>query len=216
MPNREPLQWHAEVLPAQWQEAAQALLQVDVTAGFYLAGGTGLALQLGHRRSVDLDLFTARPFQSLDLRDALRATPGFRVVDLADNTLHIEISGVLVSFLHYPYPLLFETRRFANLEAADARDIGCMKLDALSSRGSRRDFVDLYFLLQGIELSQLLEWFNTKYAAAAPNRPHLGKALTYFADAELEPMPNMLLPAEWSRIRAFFETEVPKVFKTSS
>lgn len=205
--------WHDAVLPPRWQEAVTTLERAGATEGFYLAGGTGLALQLGHRTSVDLDLFTPRPFDALAVRDALRLGPEFAVQQVAEHTLHAELASIQLSFLYYVYPLQFETHTFGQLRVADVRDIGCMKLDALSSRGSRRDFVDLYFLLQQFELKELLEWFNAKYAAAAPNRVHLSKALTYFADAERDPMPNMLVPADWSRIRAFFETEVAESFR---
>ncbi len=172
-----------------------------------------MALQLGHRTSVDLDLFTSRKFNALAVRDSLRLAPQFAVHQVAEHTLHAHIAATQVRFLHYPYPLQFETHSFHELVVADIRDIACMKLDALSSRGTRRDFVDLYFLLQQFDFGELLNWFDAKYAAAAPNRVHLSKALTYFADAELEPMPNMLVPAEWSRIKAFFETEGSRSFR---
>lgn len=205
--------WHDSVLPPQWPEAAATLERAGVIEGFYLAGGTGLALQLGHRVSVDLDLFTPQSFNALALRDSLRGASAFSVQQIAEQTLHVEIAGIQVSFLHYPYPLGFETQRFHQLAVADVRDIGCMKLDALSSRGSRRDFVDLYFLLQRFNLGELLDWFDARYANAAPNRVHLSKALTYFDDAEQEPMPNMLVAADWNLIKTFFEDEVPGAFR---
>lgn len=206
-------QWHEGVLPDGWLAAAGEVAKTGVLSDFYLAGGTGLALQLGHRMSVDLDLFTERHFEPRTVRDALRHSGGFRVDQIAAGTLHAEVGGVQLTFLRYEYPLLFEATRFKELMVASARDIACMKLEALSSRGSRRDFVDLYFVLQRFPLRELLDWFERKYAAAAPNQVHLAKAMTYFADAEKEPMPRMLLPADWGQIRKFFESEARQHFK---
>lgn len=206
-------QWHDAVLPDGWLAAAGELASTGVLSEFYLAGGTGLALQLGHRMSVDLDLFTAQHFDPRAVRDALRHAGGFRVDQIAEGTLHAEVGGVQLTFLRYDYPLLFASSRFKELTVASARDIACMKLEALSSRGSRRDFVDLYFVLQRIQLRELLEWFERKYASAAPNQVHLAKAMTYFADAELEPMPRMLRPVDWKQIRTFFESQARQHFK---
>lgn len=210
MPNA---QWHEEVLPRGWSDAAAELARTGVLTDFYLAGGTGLALQLGHRVSVDLDLFTQRHFEARAVRDALRLAGGFRVDQLAEGTLHAEVGGVQLTFLRYDYPLLFEVTRFKELTVASPRDIACMKLEALSSRGSRRDFVDLYFVLQRFPLRDLLGWFERKYASAAPNQVHLAKALTYFVDAEQEPMPRMLQPADWKQIREFFESLARQHFR---
>lgn len=200
-------QWHEAVLPDGWLVAAVELSRSGAATAFYLAGGTGLALQLGHRISIDLDLFSSSHFEPRALRDALRHAPGFRVHQIADDTLHAEAAAVQLSFLHYAYPLLFDTHPFKGLKVADVRDIACMKLDALASRGTRRDFIDLYFILQQFPLPAVLEWFDRKYTAAAPNRVHLAKALTYFVDAEQEPMPRMLQDTDWRQVRSFFESE---------
>ena len=104
MPEHDP-SWHREILPGNWTRAADDLAGRSAFEGFYLAGGTGLALKLGHRRSVDLDLFREAEFESTDLRDRLRDLEGLRKLELARGTLHLELHGVKVSFLHYP--LLF-------------------------------------------------------------------------------------------------------------
>ncbi|MBY0492884.1 MAG: nucleotidyl transferase AbiEii/AbiGii toxin family protein [Cyanobacteria bacterium] len=200
-------EWHEEVLPAGWLSAAGELRRCGAADRFYLAGGTGLALQLGHRISVDLDLFTPRHFEPHKLRDSLRHAPGFRVEQIAEDTLHGAVDGVQLSFLHYPYALLFGPRQFKGLHVADVRDIACMKLDALAARGTRRDFIDLYAVLRRFTMPELLRWFDHKYESAAPNRVHLAKALAYFADAEQEPMPRMLQNLDWQDVKDFFESE---------
>ncbi len=209
-------QWHPEILPGGWERAVQELAQRGALSGFYLAGGTGLALQLGHRRSVDLDLFCPGELRPLDLRAQLAELPGLQVRQILRGTLHIELHDMLVSFLHYPYPLLFPTREFDVLTVADPRDIACMKVDAIASRGSRRDFVDLYITAQRYGLNEILAWFTTKYAGAPYNRIHLLKSLTYFSDAEREPMPDLLIPLEWSAVTQFFLSQVPSLWRTSS
>lgn len=204
-------QWHPEVLPAGWQRAATDLAARGALTDFYLAGGTGLALQMGHRRSVDLDLFTQREFDPAGLRAQLSELSGLRVRQILRGTLHLELHNILVSFLHYPYPLLFPLQQFENLTVADPREIACMKLDAIGNRGSRRDFVDLYLAAKRYGLREILAWFEKKYAMAPYNRVHLLKSLTYFTDAEREPMPNMLVSLDWSAVTTFFTTEATRL-----
>jgi hypothetical protein len=198
-------------LPEGWAQAVSDLAGRSVLTGFYLAGGTGLALSLGHRRSIDLDLFSPTEFDSADVRDRLRGLDGLAKLEIATGTLHLELRSVKVSFLHYPYPLLFPIRQFDLLGVADPRDLACIKLDAVANRGSRRDFVDLYVAARTWGLPEILRWFETKYAGVAYNRVHLFKALTYFRDAEQEPMPDLLIPLTWNEVRSFFRTEVPRL-----
>lgn len=182
---------------------------------FYLAGGTGLALQVGHRRSVDLDLFRETEFASVALRDQLRGLEGLRKIETGPGTVHVQLHNVKVSFLLYPHPLLFPLREFDRIAVADPRDIACMKLDVIGNRGSRRDFVDLYTLAKAYALGEILEWFTVKYASVPYSRIHLFKALTYFDDAEQEPMPDMVVPLEWTAVKQYFLLEVPRLPRLS-
>lgn len=201
--------WHPEVLPAGWAPVAAALDELGLLRDAYLAGGTGLALRFGHRTSIDLDLMVPEPFSSEAIRDRLDGQPGLQNLELAPNTLHAELRGIKISFLNYRYPLLFPTDPLGDLQVADARDIACMKLAAVANRGSRRDFVDLYAASTRFGLPELLDLFHRKYAGVAYNRTHILKALTHFEDAEEEPMPNMLIPCEWTDVRNYFERTVP-------
>jgi hypothetical protein len=202
---------HPQVLPAGWRDAAADLTGQGVLEGFYLAGGTGLALQLGHRRSIDLDLFCQADFDVERLQLRLSSLGGLLVRQAARGTLHLDLRGVQVSFLHYPYPTLFPAQSFEALVVADVRDIACMKVGAIASRGSRRDFVDLYLVAGLFGLREILGWFNEKYAAAPFSAVHVLKALTYFDDADNEPPPDMLVPLDWSTVKAFFTREVPRL-----
>lgn len=132
-------------------------------------------------------------------------------MELASGTVYLVLHGVKVSILHYPYPLLFPAAEFDGLAVADPRDIACMKVDAIGSRGARRDFVDLYVAANTYGLPSIFEWFEKKYASAVYNRAHLLKALTYFADAEQEPLPDMLIPLDWRAVTRYFIHEVPRL-----
>ena len=200
--------WHAEVISAEVADTAGRLTGLEALRDFYLAGGTALALHLGHRRSVDLDFFSADPFSQDLLVATLQALPEFSLVAKSTQTLHLNVSGTKVSFIGYSYPLLFPLELFRGLAVADVRDIACMKLSALASRGSRRDFIDLYVAAQRYGLPRLLEFFQRKFAEANYSVIHVQKSLVYFVDAEKEPMPAMLLPLSWEEVKAFFLREV--------
>lgn len=208
MPERSD-EWHPDVLPGAWPRAANDLAARSALDGFYLAGGTGLALHFGHRRSVDLDLFRDTAFDSSVLRDQLRDLSGLSRLETARGTLHLQLHGVKVSFLHYPYPLLFPCHSYGRVLVADPRDIACMKLEAIASRGTRRDFVDLYMAAQAYGLRSILDWFATKYASVHYSRTHLLKSLTYFKDAEPDPQPDLLIPLDWATVTQFLLSEVP-------
>ena len=141
----------------------------------------------------------------------LSGVDGLQVRQASAGTLHVELHDVLVSLLHYPYPPLFPLLRFEPLALADLRDIACMKVGTIASRGSRRDFVDLYMRAQTCGLREILAWFETKYAGAGHSLVHVFKALTYFRDAEHEPMPDMLVPLDWAEVQTFFTREVPRL-----
>jgi len=199
--------WHPEVISPAVARTAGTLGTLPALRDFYLAGGTALALYLGHRRSVDLDFFSSKPFNEDALIATLKGLPDLAVISKAPQTVYLHISGTKVSFIGYDYPLLFPLAQFHSLAVADVRDIACMKLSALASRGSRRDFVDLYVVAQQYGIPQLLDLFQKKFAQANYNLLHVRKSLTYFADAEQEPLPDMLVPLSWEEIKQFFLDE---------
>jgi predicted nucleotidyltransferase component of viral defense system len=112
---------------------------------FYLAGGSGLALQLGHRRSLDLDFLTPENFQPIVLSKHLEDNYKYNETLISKGTLYCELNNVKVSFLHYNVPLIFPKLKFKKIHAADWRDIMAEKFKTLSQRGSRKDFYDIYF-----------------------------------------------------------------------
>ncbi|KUG22961.1 hypothetical protein ASZ90_007246 [hydrocarbon metagenome] len=119
----------------------------------------------------------------------------------ANGTLHATVDHVMVSFFNYDYGLLFPPIKFEGLMLADERDIGAMKLDAVSSRGSKKDFIDIYELLKKYTLAELIDFFEKKYAGIRYNMLHILKSLIYFDDADEEPPPLMLHGAGWDDIK---------------
>ena len=173
-----------------------------------LAGGTGMALQLGHRVSLDLDFFNERDFDSSTLRAELGRRGKLEVQAQDSNTLHVLFDGVRLSYLRAESPFLFETIPYRKLQVADPRDIAAMKIVAIAGRGSRKDFIDLYTYLEaGGDFPSLMEIVGRKYEKTSFNEMHLLRSLIYFDDAESEPMPRMLRHLSWTEIRARLEEE---------
>ena len=204
----QPL-WHWEVVSPEGWEVLEAIQSIQFSPQFYLAGGTGLALLLGHRHSYDFDFFSTEEFQEETVLLRLQNLEGCTIEMKERETLHLTVRGVKVSFLGYHYPLLFPTNLLSfasgsSVSVADLRDIACMKISAISSRGTKRDFVDLYTIAQEYNVSELLTLFDKKFSKTSYNRVHLLKSLVYFVDAETEPMPKMLHPLDWEKVKKFF------------
>jgi hypothetical protein len=181
-------------------------------ASSYLAGGTALALQLGHRLSVDLDFFTEQPFVPAELQEHLARYGTLEIEQLSEGTLSGRFHETQVSCMHYPYPLLKPTLPYAGIVLADPLDIACMKVSAIASRGTRRDFIDLYAIChQGQSLHSILEAFATKYRAVNFSRVHVLKSLVYFEDTEQELLPRLLHDISWDHVTAFFQHEVSRL-----
>jgi predicted nucleotidyltransferase component of viral defense system len=170
-------------------------------ADFYLSGGTALALQIGHRQSQDLDFFTNKKFNPKLLQKQLSHLGKLDDAQLAPNTLNTYLSQVKLQFLHYPYQLLKPTLNWQDIEVSSIEDIACTKLQTISMRGSKKDFVDLYFILKKFSLSQLFTMIEEKYTGINYNRLHILKSLSYFKDADQQPMPRMLKAANWKQIK---------------
>ena len=204
MTNDRAKEWHREVMSDATEAALRSLRDADVLDRFYLAGGTGLALHFGHRLSRDLDLFAPDLFDEQSLLQHVHRVSGFSLVAMELHTLHTVIQGTKVSLLGYAYPVLFPLTHFLEVAVADPRDIACMKISAIASRGMKRDFVDLYASAQQFGLGDLLQFFERKYAQTRYNKLHILKSLTFFDDAEKDPMPHMLIPLDWKQVKQFF------------
>lgn len=207
--NEKTTRWYVELIPPNALGVLDRFTAAPVLDEFYLAGGTGLALTLGHRRSRDFDFFSRNLFDENLLLQKIKNP--LSVTSKASHTLHLDIDGIKVTFLGYSYPLLFPASEFNGVKAADVRDIARMKIDAISSRGAKRNFIDLYTVARKFGLAELIKLFDQKHAGTHYNRVHILKSLTYFDDAESEPMPDMTTHVTWEMVKGFFLSEVPKL-----
>lgn len=169
---------------------------------FFLVGGTALAIQIGHRRSEDLDLFTLDEFDPAQLLASIKTQVGLpvTVVGTAPNTLNLVIADVKVDLIRHGYPLVLEPIRTQSCQLASRSDIAAMKLGAITNRGGKKDFIDLYFLLQEFSLSNMLNFYKTKYEGY--DIFPVVRSLFYFDDAESDPDPVMLKPVPWETIKS--------------
>jgi predicted nucleotidyltransferase component of viral defense system len=194
------------------RDAFQLLNELELTNDFYLAGGTGLALHLGHRFSVDLDFFSedesaVGPHQRSALRSFLD-DPTLAITFDKDSTFVVIWRGVGISFFRLNlYPLVHPTFLVNNVHLASIEEIGAMKLAALINRGTRKDMVDLYFILQQVSLEDLFQVAAVKYAKVRSFPVSAVRALSYFEDAEALPMPKMIDRTPWSKMKKFIEAQ---------
>ena len=202
---------HREVITEAVERTLKDLQHVSAIRNFNLAGVTDLALHVGHRRSIDLDFFSREPFDPEAILGKVEPLEGLRVLVKDVETLPLTIGETKVSFLGYRYPLLFPCDVLFEVEVGDPRDIACMKISAIAGRGTKRDFIDLYAVSKHHGLEELLAWFKEKYAKANYSMVHILKSLTYFEQAEKDPMPDMLINLTWEMIKNFFTIEAPRL-----
>jgi predicted nucleotidyltransferase component of viral defense system len=177
----------------------------------YLAGGTGLALQIEHRKSYDLDFFTEREFNTGEIIDFLKDNFDTQLEMSDKKTIKAQIDGIRFSLFYYDYPLLSGFKKFNGINLASIEDISAMKLVAITNRGAKRDFVDLYFISKMEGLKKLLGYYEKKYKKIKPNIYNVLKALVYFDDAGNEPMPRMIKKVGWQEVKEYFRTEVKRM-----
>jgi hypothetical protein len=192
------------------QRSALRALKPAAALGFYLAGGTALCLRLGHRRSIDLDLFCDAEFEpEATLRELRTKGVEAQNVRTKPSTLWFDLEGVPASLMRFPYSLMAGPDICCEVPVASLLDIAAMKVEAVASRGARKDFYDLYFICQNLQgLPAVVDAFKTRFASAHPDVLHRLKALTYFDDAEVEPEPILLKPVPWGTVRNYFEAQV--------
>ncbi|OIP66015.1 MAG: hypothetical protein AUK29_01645 [Nitrospirae bacterium CG2_30_53_67] len=205
---------HVESLPPNLRKVIARLRPVVRAHGFILAGGTGLALQLGHRISEDLDFFTTEDFSTENLFQALQAErvqP--EIMQEAQGTLTVLANEVKTSFFHYPYPFPEPKARWNGISISGIADIAGMKVISISQRGARRDFVDLYFILQSLPFFQVAENMIRRFGWNRIHPLHIGKSLVYFEDAESDPDPRYCgkKKPSWEFIKRFFTRNVQQI-----
>jgi predicted nucleotidyltransferase component of viral defense system len=190
-------------------ECLRDVMKIDALKEFYLVGGTALALQLGHRISVDLDLFSRIDFDPDKLFTNIRTQLTNRNIEFMRNdinTLNLQIDSVKTDIIKFDYPLLEPLNIVDNIRLMSIPDITASKLSAISNRGAKRDFVDMYFLLQQYTLDEIFDFFYRKFNIKVGL--HQIKSLVYFRDAERQPDAIMLKKIEWETIKKMMEKTV--------
>jgi predicted nucleotidyltransferase component of viral defense system len=203
---------HWEALTLETHQAFRKIADLEFIDGFYLAGGTGLALHLGHRFSIDLDFFSPRADAvGVDQRAVLRETfedPTLTITLDKDATFAATWRGVGLSFFRlHLYPLVQPTLLVAGVPVASLDEIGAMKLAATIDRGTRKDLVDLYFILQQVPIERLFQVAAVKYARVRTFAISATRALAYFEDAEALPMLRMIDRTPWPVMKRFLERQ---------
>ncbi|MDX9993042.1 MAG: nucleotidyl transferase AbiEii/AbiGii toxin family protein [Anaerolineales bacterium] len=201
---------HWESLTPATFDAFQLANQLEFIQDFYLAGGTGLALHFGHRISVDLDFFSEKNAAvDQQQRSLLRTAfddPNLEITYDKDTTFAALWRGVGVSFFRLnSYPLASPTYGINEIKVASVEEIGAMKLAAIINRGTRKDMVDMYFILQQTSLETLFQVAAVKYAKIRSFPVSAVRALSYFEDADSLPMPKMIDKTTWPKIKKFLE-----------
>lgn len=204
------MKFHPRIMTERQKKVLHRLNEIPQRAGFYLAGGTAVALQLGHRHSVDFDFFSNQNFDPLELAATLRDEGlALEVDQAAEKMLFGSISQVKLSFIYYRYPLLDELTLYPQYKImlAGLPDLSAMKLAAITQRGAKKDFIDLYALLRsGIALPEMLSFYQQKYQSKSV--AHVLTSLTYFEDAEADRLPKMHLRATWREMKNYLRQQV--------
>jgi predicted nucleotidyltransferase component of viral defense system len=195
--------------------AIQLISHLPIIQGAYLAGGTALALQIGHRISVDLDFFTPDEFDENSLSIELQQFPAFKLENKAWRTIMGKIGETKFSIFYYKNPLIDKTVNYEGINLASKKDIAAMKINALESRGSQRDFIDIYFLSKHYKLEEMFNFYNLKYGILDAKLYSILRGLDYFEDAEnLSEIPTMIQPISWEKVKKFFHSEAMRLRKS--
>jgi hypothetical protein len=194
-------------------QTALGLLAPLLPPETYLAGGSALALHLNHRQSYDLDLYAQKEFHVEQLAGLWQSKIPQTVFNATGwQTIYGKFGDTEISIFYYSYPLLEKTEEFNHVQIASVADICAMKVEAISSRGKKRDFFDLYTICRKMQwsLTYAIELDVKKYGERNDTLAHNLKSLTFFTDADQESERIELTDDEWKTIKKFFLEETPK------
>lgn len=208
---------HWEVMPAAARQVLQTLARATELVPFYLAGGTALALRLGHRVSVDLDFFGfVEIFEDEQRNRIIKELSESFAVEVERNSslaLTVNVDRVSVSFFTYTYPLLDELQQLNDVPIAGLADIGLMKVETIADRGARKDFIDLYCIARQLPLEELFEASRIKYPGSRFFGTQALEGLIDFEIADAQAQPQMLVPIDWGVVKQFFISEAVRLGK---
>lgn len=208
---------HWDTITPHMRAVLETIGQFPFATRFYLAGGTALALRLGHRQSYDLDFFS----ESDDVTAPSRAEiihallpSGIEVLENVDGNLLLRTADLRIGFFGYGYALVAPVDIVANVALASIADIGLMKLDALGSRGSRKDFYDVYAISQQMALEDLLALGRVKYPYVRNFELIVLESMVLFDNADRDVQPVLRVDMPWPQIKEFMRNEALKLGKS--
>ena len=205
---------HQETIEAPTLELLISLQGKDYLNGFFLVGGTALALYLGHRKSVDIDLFINVSFDASQLLENIHQDFPYQLSYTAVNTLKGSINDVKVDILAHRYKLIQEPTVFGGIKMLSEPDIVAMKLNAIATSGQRsKDFIDIFYLLDNYDIGSMLSFYKTKYNQQ--NDTFLLKSLIYFDEVDLSDWPVMVKTPglKWNDVKKRIDKSVMQYIK---
>jgi len=214
----EKIEWHFKTLPSYTKKALDFLSLQNwlKESNWYLAGGTALALSAGHRKSLDLDFFnTQKDIDNNDLLNNFFENKNWSTGLNKKNTIYGELLGAKVSFIAYPF---FAPKQnylqYGSINVLAPKDIAVMKIIAISQRGRKRDFFDLYWCAHNVDpLENIILKLKKQYPFVAHDYHHILKSMVYFEDAEADLDPEIYFKANWKEVKKFFTKEITIIAK---
>ena len=197
---------YLETVESSTLELLKKLQRLPVLEQTRLVGGTALALQLGHRKSIDLDFFGTVDCEAEYLRESIAGIASLTILKESPH-IHIYIvDGIKVDIVNYKYPWLDDVVLEQGLRLASVSDIAAMKITAIIGRGTKKDFIDIAFLLHHFSLEEILHFYVAKYNDSSVFMAM--KSLAYFDDAEADPMPDMFVNQSWQQVKAHILSKI--------
>jgi predicted nucleotidyltransferase component of viral defense system len=190
----------------------KTVMQMPEFRQFNLVGGTALALQIGHRISIDLDLFTHEEYEGDKILQALQSLGNLDTLVINPPFLQARLDDVKMDFLKFPYAFVRDYTETEGVRLVSIENIAIMKLLAIARRGVKKDFFDLYFILERYRLGKILQIFEAKLPHV--DLFHILKSLTYFDDAEPDGDPKMLIKTTWKNVKKVITQKVNDYLKS--
>ncbi len=201
---------HLETVNPDTLNLLKRIQSLDEFADIRLVDGTALALQLGHRKSIDLDFFGRFETTLEETVSILSEFSETKPVSSTKMMRFLVVDGIKVDIVSYPYEWIDDPVCEEEVVLAGVKDIAAMKLSAITNRGTKKDFIDYYFLLRLFSLEDMIDLYRQKYTDAQLFTAI--KSLTYFEDAESDPMPDMIFPVDWNEVKTTIRQEVARLF----
>lgn len=191
-------------------ELLKKLMTVDEFSNLRLVGGTSLSLQIGHRKSIDIDLFGNYP-DDIDFIKLVSDIGNYTWLKKSRNINVFYINNIKVDFVNYPYKWLENELKEDNIRLANIMDIAAMKINAITGRGAKKDFIDLFFILKYFTFNEILNFYSQKYGG--DDVILALKSIAYFEDANEEEMPVMFNNVGWDEIKKYIAQELNNYIK---